>query len=602
MSSAEAEFVSLSACCAQVIWMRTQLLDYGYRYHKIPIYCDSKSEISISCNPVQHSRTKHINIRYHFIKEHVEKGTIELYFVGTEYQIADLFTKSLPKERFEFLVHKIVFHMAQHSIPCSPECKIVGQILLDHPLSYALTDTADVSAVYLQKIWRTKKEAIQYPHFIKLIIADLMKKFPNIPKRLDEDYHSIKDDVPLVSVIRSNESTATGCFYPGTNRNIPRAPRTPTVFSSPQETKKRKQTAGESSSRRIITKKKKQSTPSIPPPGDDKERDEMAEATILSLTLHKTILDAKSKENIAKVQEMLAQEEIDKLVDGDEDEESSASAFADIVLNDNDDDTGSKLETRSHKEHPEHVSDDNKKKKKKDEEVEKENKVVEIVKETTIDDTSAKMNEEVMMKKEVVDMSGSQEIRKEQKHIPIPLPIRSPRNDLTLGNIILEEFTDTIPPTTATSSKTPSTTTRKKKSFSHTTRNLPGSIVGMCRQRGLIRSYIKNKFITQEFFADKIKEVIQHCNAIDRDVSPGNISGMVSKEFAAHAPKMIKELFRQHMQNTTLNLYPKSHSLTVTTSSADLQQQLYHTIKAKPQDQAADLKIWESLKAKFEMP
>ncbi|GJT73003.1 retrovirus-related pol polyprotein from transposon TNT 1-94 [Tanacetum coccineum] len=63
--------------------------------------------IAISCNPVQHSRTKHINIRYHFIKEHVEKGTIELYFVGTEYQLADLFTKAILKERFEFLVHKI---------------------------------------------------------------------------------------------------------------------------------------------------------------------------------------------------------------------------------------------------------------------------------------------------------------------------------------------------------------------------------------------------------------------------------------------------------------------------------------------------------------
>ncbi|GJU58994.1 retrovirus-related pol polyprotein from transposon TNT 1-94 [Tanacetum coccineum] len=107
MSSAEAEYVSLSACCAQVIWMRTKLLDYGFRYHKILIYCDSKSAIAISCNLVQHSRTKHINIRYHFIKEHVKKGTIELYFVGTEYLLADLFTKALPKVRFEFLVHKI---------------------------------------------------------------------------------------------------------------------------------------------------------------------------------------------------------------------------------------------------------------------------------------------------------------------------------------------------------------------------------------------------------------------------------------------------------------------------------------------------------------
>ncbi|GKA49794.1 hypothetical protein Tco_0742867, partial [Tanacetum coccineum] len=107
MSTAEAEYVSLSACCAQVIWMRTQLLDYGYKYNRILMYCDSKSAIAISCNPVQHSKTKHIDIRYHFIKEHVEKGTVELYFVGTEYQLADLFTKALPKERFEYLVHRI---------------------------------------------------------------------------------------------------------------------------------------------------------------------------------------------------------------------------------------------------------------------------------------------------------------------------------------------------------------------------------------------------------------------------------------------------------------------------------------------------------------
>ncbi|GJX55584.1 retrovirus-related pol polyprotein from transposon TNT 1-94 [Tanacetum coccineum] len=95
MSSAEAEYVSLSACCAQVLWMRTQLTDYGFHFDKIPMYCDSKAAIAISCNPVQHSRTKHIDVRYHFIKEQVEKGIVELFFVGTEYQLADLFTKAL---------------------------------------------------------------------------------------------------------------------------------------------------------------------------------------------------------------------------------------------------------------------------------------------------------------------------------------------------------------------------------------------------------------------------------------------------------------------------------------------------------------------------
>ncbi|GJX38198.1 retrovirus-related pol polyprotein from transposon TNT 1-94 [Tanacetum coccineum] len=103
----ESEYVVVSGCCAQVLWMRTQLTNYGFFYDKVPIYCDSKSAIAISCNPVQHTRTKHIDVRYHFIKDHVEKGTIELYFVGTEYQLADLFTKSLHEARSKLLVEKL---------------------------------------------------------------------------------------------------------------------------------------------------------------------------------------------------------------------------------------------------------------------------------------------------------------------------------------------------------------------------------------------------------------------------------------------------------------------------------------------------------------
>nr|GEU47915.1 hypothetical protein [Tanacetum cinerariifolium] len=104
LSTAKAEYVSLFACCAQVLWMRTQLTDYGFHFKKISIYCDSKSAIAISCNPVQHSRTKHIAICYHFIKEYVEKGTIELYFVKTDYHLADIFTKALTADRFNYLV------------------------------------------------------------------------------------------------------------------------------------------------------------------------------------------------------------------------------------------------------------------------------------------------------------------------------------------------------------------------------------------------------------------------------------------------------------------------------------------------------------------
>nr|GEX73214.1 hypothetical protein [Tanacetum cinerariifolium] len=107
ISSTKGEYIALSGCCAQILWMRSQLLDYGLAFNKIPMYCDNKSAIALCCNNVQHSRSKHIDIRYHFIKEHVKNGVIELYFVNTEYQLADLFTKALGRDRIEFLINKL---------------------------------------------------------------------------------------------------------------------------------------------------------------------------------------------------------------------------------------------------------------------------------------------------------------------------------------------------------------------------------------------------------------------------------------------------------------------------------------------------------------
>nr|GEY32976.1 copia protein [Tanacetum cinerariifolium] len=107
ISSMEAEYIALSGFCAQILWMRSQLLDYGLGFNKIPMYCDNKSVIALCCNNVQHSQSKHIDIRYHFIKEQVENGVIELYFVNTEYQLGDLFTKALGRERIEFLINKL---------------------------------------------------------------------------------------------------------------------------------------------------------------------------------------------------------------------------------------------------------------------------------------------------------------------------------------------------------------------------------------------------------------------------------------------------------------------------------------------------------------
>ncbi|GJS58653.1 putative ribonuclease H-like domain-containing protein [Tanacetum coccineum] len=87
--------------------MRSQLTDYGFGFNKIPMYCDNKSVIALCCNNIQHSKSKHRDIRFHFIKEHVENGVIELYFVNTEYQLADIFTKALGRNIIEFLINKL---------------------------------------------------------------------------------------------------------------------------------------------------------------------------------------------------------------------------------------------------------------------------------------------------------------------------------------------------------------------------------------------------------------------------------------------------------------------------------------------------------------
>nr|GEV80212.1 retrotransposon protein, putative, unclassified [Tanacetum cinerariifolium] len=87
--------------------MRSHLTDYGFQFNKIPLYCDNKSAVALSYNNVQHSRAKHIDVRCHFIKEQVENKVVELYFVRTEYQLADIFTKTLLRERFNFLIEKL---------------------------------------------------------------------------------------------------------------------------------------------------------------------------------------------------------------------------------------------------------------------------------------------------------------------------------------------------------------------------------------------------------------------------------------------------------------------------------------------------------------
>ncbi|GJT18913.1 retrovirus-related pol polyprotein from transposon TNT 1-94 [Tanacetum coccineum] len=100
MSLAEAEYVAAAGCYASILWMKSQLSDYDIYYKLVPIFCDNTSAIAISNNPVLYSRTKHIDIRYHFTRDHILKGDIELHFIPTEYQLADIFTKPLDEPTF----------------------------------------------------------------------------------------------------------------------------------------------------------------------------------------------------------------------------------------------------------------------------------------------------------------------------------------------------------------------------------------------------------------------------------------------------------------------------------------------------------------------
>ncbi|GJS54364.1 retrovirus-related pol polyprotein from transposon TNT 1-94 [Tanacetum coccineum] len=107
MSSAKVEYVAATGCYAQVLWIKSQLADYDVLYDKVPIFCDNTSTIAILNNPVLHSRTKHIDIRYHFIRDHILKGDIELHSVPTDLQLADIFTKPLAEPTFTRLVAEL---------------------------------------------------------------------------------------------------------------------------------------------------------------------------------------------------------------------------------------------------------------------------------------------------------------------------------------------------------------------------------------------------------------------------------------------------------------------------------------------------------------
>ena len=103
LSTVEAEYIAAGSCCSQLLWMKKVLTDYGISQDTMVVYCDNSSAIDISKNPVQHSKTKHIEIRYHFIRDLVERKIVCLEYIPTERQNDDIFTKPLDRSKYETL-------------------------------------------------------------------------------------------------------------------------------------------------------------------------------------------------------------------------------------------------------------------------------------------------------------------------------------------------------------------------------------------------------------------------------------------------------------------------------------------------------------------
>ncbi|WVZ63294.1 hypothetical protein U9M48_012936 [Paspalum notatum var. saurae] len=100
LSTTQAKYVAAASCCSQLLWMKATLSDFGLRFGRIPFRVDSTSAISVAKNPVLHSRTKHIDVRFHFLRDHYEKGDIDLIHVVSANQLADIFTKPLEFDAF----------------------------------------------------------------------------------------------------------------------------------------------------------------------------------------------------------------------------------------------------------------------------------------------------------------------------------------------------------------------------------------------------------------------------------------------------------------------------------------------------------------------
>ncbi|GJX07091.1 retrovirus-related pol polyprotein from transposon TNT 1-94 [Tanacetum coccineum] len=405
MSTAEAEYVSLSACCAQVIWMRTQLLDYGFKYNRIPMYCDSKSAIAISCNLVQHSKTKHIDIRYHFIKEHVERGTVLSSWHNDNKQLMFYSMMKLcpPNKRYDLMDANKKVDL--ENVQCPSESKILMNIIMNHPTIFHLPQANDnnnalfvpppsfsdmvpfykqvlgfsmelkkimqmlycfvnnIHVDYAELMWEGiyyslhhPATSIPYPQFTKIIISHYMTIFPEISRRARDAYHNLQDDDIMKNIFNSGRNKKkVGMRIPPwmITKEMKLTEHykmyvevfgldVPMIQSQPTES-----TQG---THRTLSAPRQFAhlTPPTPVP-TTKKADEMILQDMIQVSLaeQKSREEQEARENVALVAEHLAAEEIEKLVEESKNvDDSSPTRHDDTSI------PGTRIEPRSDKESP----------------------------------------------------------------------------------------------------------------------------------------------------------------------------------------------------------------------------------------------------------
>ncbi|GJZ75177.1 hypothetical protein Tco_0639642 [Tanacetum coccineum] len=427
--------------------------------------------------------------------------------------------------------------MVLPNIPCPKECKIMGQLLVDHALSYALTATTDVPATMFKVFNRcltsrtsshdqTKINILQIFHdVINRVHVDFASLLCLTPfHRLEEDYHYIKYDVPLVSVYTTRNVTIKGILilddlladdiretqeYKDYAKEFVRVD-VPTI--QPQlieSTQGANRTPRATRTSNLVHDVKPNSSTPIPPLSDDRKRDEIHKATQLSPALLKTAKLAEEQENVA--------------------------AFIDFVFLD-EDDSGTSIEPESHKENPKEVDDDDEEEEKKDD------------KKNDDDDDNDDHDYHALVR---TRRTCSSKIRNKKMQTPIPSPLRFPRKDLSSDKAIAEELTVSVSPTPATLFQRRAKLISKK--YSH--------ILVALRRQGFMIKQMEKKYVTNREFQD-IKERV---DKVLHDIVPKIASNATNDLIDDNLPRVVADAMKTDLQ-----------------------------------DQVVDLELWDVIKRKFE--